>query len=68
MKECRKLLRIPEAVNYMGGIVTASTLRQWVWRRKIETVRVGRTVCIPADALDAIIERGTTPAVEIVGA
>jgi excisionase family DNA binding protein len=63
-KTQRKLLRIPAAVEYMGGVVTAATIRQWIWRRKIETVRIGRVVCIPADALDAIIARGTTPALE----
>jgi excisionase family DNA binding protein len=60
----RKLLRIPQAVEYMNGVVTAATLRQWIWLRRIEVIRVGRAVCIPADALDAIIERGTMPALE----
>ena len=64
MKTQRKLLRIPAAVEYMGGVVTAATIRQWVWRRKIETVRIGRAVCIPSDALDKLIERGTLPALE----
>lgn len=60
----RKMLRIPQAVEYMGGAVTASTLRQWVWKRKIETIRLGKTVCIPQDALDKLVERGTVPALE----
>lgn len=64
MKAQRKLLRIPGAVEYMNGTVTAATLRQWVWLRKIETVRIGRAVCIPIDALDELIERGTLPALE----
>jgi excisionase family DNA binding protein len=60
----RKLFRIPQAVEYMGGVVKAATLRQWIWRRKIEYVHIGRAVCIPQDALDKLIERGTIPALE----
>ena len=64
MKKNRRLLRVPEAVEYVGGCVKASTFRQWIWSRRIETVRIGRVVCIPADALDKLIERGTVPAIE----
>jgi excisionase family DNA binding protein len=60
----RKLFRIPQAVDYLGGAVKAATLRQWIWLRKIETVRIGRAVCIPQDALDRLIDRGTIPALE----
>ena len=63
----RKLLRIPQAVDYLGGIVTASTLRRWVWQRKVDAIRIGNAVCIPVDALDALIERGTVPAVQVAG-
>jgi excisionase family DNA binding protein len=62
-KTCRKLLRIREAVQYVDGVVTEKTFRQWIWKRKIETVRIGGTVCIPAEALDALIEAGRVPAV-----
>ncbi len=60
----RKLYRLPAAVEYLDGVVKVSTLRQWIWRRQIETVRVGRAVCIPKSALDKVIERGTVPALE----
>lgn len=60
----RKLFRIPAAVEYMGGAVKAATLRQWIWRRQIEYVHIGRAVCIPQDALDKLIESGTVPALE----
>jgi excisionase family DNA binding protein len=60
----RRLLRIPAAIDYLGGSIKPSTLRQWIWRRKIETIRIGTAVCIPQDALDRIIERGTVPALE----
>jgi excisionase family DNA binding protein len=58
------LFRIPAAVEYLGGAVKAATLRQWIWRRQIEYVHIGRAVCIPQDALDALIERGTVPVLE----
>ena len=38
------------------GAVKAATLRQWIWRREIEYVHIGRAVCIPQDALDKLIE------------
>jgi len=63
----RNLFRIPQAVDYLGGAVKAATLRQWIWRRQIETVRLGGAVCIPQDALDKLIERGTVPALESQG-
>jgi excisionase family DNA binding protein len=62
MANGRKLLRIKQAVAYVNGVVTEKTLRDWIWRRKIEVVRVGRCVCVSQDALDAIIQRGTLPA------
>ena len=55
-------LSIPDAAAYLG--VRPSTIRQWVWRRKIDTVRIGRCVRIPQAALDRVVERGTLPALE----
>ena len=60
----RRLLRIPEAVDYLGGAVKPATLRQWIWRRRIEHVHIGRAVCIPQEALDRLIDQGTVPALE----
>jgi excisionase family DNA binding protein len=55
-------LTIQEAADYLG--VRPSTIRQWVWRRRIDVVRIGRCVRIPQEACDRIIERGTMPALE----
>jgi excisionase family DNA binding protein len=71
MKRCRaiklkhkpRLLRVPQAVEYLDGCVTESTLRQWIFHRKIESVRIGGSVCIPVAVLDALIERGKVSAV-----
>jgi excisionase family DNA binding protein len=58
----QRRLNVTDAADYLG--VRPATIRQWVWRRQIDTVRIGRCVRIPQEALDRIIERGTTPAVE----
>jgi excisionase family DNA binding protein len=58
----QRRLTIPDAADYLG--VRPSTIRQWVWRRKIDVVRIGRCVRIPLEACDRIIERGTVPALE----
>lgn len=60
-KRCRRLLRIPDAVEYLNQTVTASTIRGWIWRKQIEHVRIGGVVCISSDALDQMIERGRVP-------
>jgi excisionase family DNA binding protein len=51
---------IPETAYQLG--LQVSTIRSWVWQRKIESVRVGRAVRIRQSAIDAVIEKGTTPA------
>ncbi len=56
----RQLLTIDEFAAEVG--LRPKTVRQWVWRRQIDTVRIGRSVRIPRAALDALIERGATPA------
>jgi excisionase family DNA binding protein len=60
----RRLFRIPQAVEYLGGVVKAATIRQWIWRRQIEYVHIGRAVCIPQHALDRLIDDNTVPPVE----
>ncbi len=66
LKQCRKskrmekprLLRIPQAVEYLDNVVKVGTLRAWVFQGKLDSVRIGGAVCIPVAALDALIERG----------
>jgi len=64
MKQCRtikrkpRLLRIPDAVAYLDNVIKERTMRQWIFHGKIESIRVGGAVCIPVEALDALIERG----------
>jgi hypothetical protein len=62
MSKCRNLLRIPDAVRYLDGTVTASTIRGWIFRKKITHVRLNGVTCIPRSELDALIRRGTVRA------
>ncbi|HEY6343229.1 MAG TPA: helix-turn-helix domain-containing protein [Bryobacteraceae bacterium] len=55
-----KLLDIPTTAERLG--VKPSTVRFWIWQRKIEFVKVGRAVRIPESEIERIIERGTIPA------
>lgn len=56
----RGLLRVPQAAQYLDGAVSQTTLRQWIWHRRVESVRIGGCVFIPKLALDRMIVR--TPA------
>jgi len=52
-RELEKLLRIPEAARVLG--IRPKTLRDWVWRRKVTFVKVGKGVAFrPSDLLDFI--------------
>jgi excisionase family DNA binding protein len=55
-----RLLTLPEASNRLG--LKPATVRFWIWARKIEHVKVGRSVRIREDTVQELIERGTIPA------
>lgn len=55
-----RLLTIAEASERLG--LKPSTMRFWIWTRKIEHVKVGRAVRVREDTIQAVIERGTIPA------
>ena len=55
-----KLLTVPQSAEYTG--LSEVTIRHWVSQRRIEVVRIGRSVRIPRAAIDNVIERGTVPA------
>jgi excisionase family DNA binding protein len=56
----RKLLRIPEAAERLG--LKPASVRFWVWTRKIEHAKIGRSVRIPEHVIERLIELGTIPA------
>ncbi len=55
-----RLLTITEASARLG--IQPSTIRFWIWTRKIEHVKVGRAVRLKEATVAALIERGTVPA------
>jgi len=58
-----RLLTLAEAAERLG--LKVSTLRFWVWQRKIEVVHVGRAVRVREEAITRLIKRGTVPAREL---
>jgi excisionase family DNA binding protein len=57
-----KLLTVEEFAAYLGW--QPSTVRQKVWRREIDYVKIGRSVRFKAETAEKLIERGTVPALE----
>ena len=57
-----KLNSLPHAAARLG--VSVKCLRSWIYRRAIPYVKVGRAVRISDETIEAIIERGTVPALE----
>jgi excisionase family DNA binding protein len=55
-----KLLRVHEAADALN--LSAKTIWAMIYRRDLDVVRIGRSVRIPASAIDELIERGTVPA------
>jgi excisionase family DNA binding protein len=56
-----KLISVKEAAERLA--VRPGTVRLWLRLRRLPSVRVGeRALRIPADAIEALIERGFTPA------
>lgn len=53
-----RLLKVPEAMAALG--CSRSTLYQLTKTGELRTVRLGRAVRIPADAIEALIARGGT--------
>jgi len=52
-QELEELLRIPQAARVLG--IRPKTLRNWVWRRKVTFVKIGKGVAFrPSDLRDFI--------------
>jgi excisionase family DNA binding protein len=59
-----ELNTIPQAAQQLN--LSNSTIRSWIWQRRIESVRVGRALRIRQSVIDAVIEKSITPANERV--
>ena len=55
------MLTISEAAQALG--VKPATVRSWIWKRRIEYVKLSRSVRIPASVVQQLIKSGTRPAV-----
>jgi excisionase family DNA binding protein len=51
----RQLLKPEEAAAYLS--VSAHTIRQWIWQKRLPVVRIGRTVRLRLEDLEALIKR-----------
>jgi len=57
-----KLMNTKEFAAAIG--LKPATIRQQVWRRQVEFVRVGRAIRFKPETAQKIIQRGTVPALE----
>ena len=58
----QKLTTVKEAAQQL--CVSVHTVRAWIARRKITSIRLGRAVRIPAWEIARLLEQGTIPALE----
>ena len=56
----KRWLQVDEFAEALG--ITPACVRRWLLERKINSVRVGRLVRIPASEVDRIIESDSRPA------
>jgi excisionase family DNA binding protein len=58
----KNLLRVHEVAQRLG--IKEGTVRLWLSMRKLPRVQCGRSVRVPAEAVEEFIERNTIPARE----
>lgn len=56
----RGLLTVEQFAEALGR--KPATIRQMVWRRQVEFVRIGRSIRFKPETVEQIISRGTVPA------
>jgi len=62
VKRSCNLKSISQAAEELG--VTVSTLRAWIYRRKIPYLKIGRCVRVSDETIQEIVRRGTVPALQ----
>jgi len=55
-----RLLTVAESAERLG--IREKTLRFWIWQRKVEFIKIGRSIRISEDVIRRLIEHGTVPA------
>ena len=61
MQELGKLFRVEEAASMLG--VQPATIRRRILERRIDFVKIGRSVRIPEKAIDKLITAGLHPSI-----
>ena len=56
----KRMLTVKEAAEQLG--LSPKTIWAWVYSRRLEIVRLGRSVRVPQNSIDELIESGTVPA------
>ncbi len=54
------LMSVDDAARYLG--LQPSTLRRWIYERRISVIKLGRRVLIKESVLEDLIQRGERPA------
>jgi excisionase family DNA binding protein len=62
LKQTTRMLTLPQTAESLG--VSVNTVRAWVYRRKIDFVKIGRSVRVSEATVEKIILSGTVPAIE----
>lgn len=60
MEKGEKLLKVSEAAQRLS--LSSWTVRGWIYRRKIDVVRLGAAVRIPEETVERLIQEGFRPA------
>jgi len=56
----KRLFKVPEAASLLN--LSKKTIWKMVYARKLEVVRIGRSVRIKEETIDKLIDDGTVPA------
>jgi excisionase family DNA binding protein len=56
----KTLLTVAQVAMRLG--MRESTIRQWVWERKVAYIKVGRSVRFRPEVIDHLIAQGEVPA------
>jgi len=56
------LMRVSEAARKLN--LEESTLRKWIFQKRIPTVKLGRSIRLKESDITALIEQGTSPAIQ----
>lgn len=59
-----RLLNVSEFSQRLG--LKKSTIRRWLFERKIACIKLGKSVRIPESEADRLIRRGERPAIEAI--